>query len=326
MKRLAAAAMAAICIIPFLSGCSSNKGEQVVIYSSMEDYRNEALREQLKEKFPDIEVTVQQLSTGNNAAKIKAEGTNTEADIVLGLETASFAQIAEHFASLEGFDVSQYLDGVNGSDNRYYTWEKADGAFIVNTAVLKEKGLAEPATYDDLLKPEYAGLIAMPSPKTSNTGYMFLNTWVNTMGEDAAFDYVDKLQKNIKQFTESGSGPVKLLNQGEIAIGLGMVFQAAEQIGQGMPLKIIQPADGCPYNTTSFGIIKGRETEENVKAVFTFLNDEFIRYDKENFCPGLVLKDQKNNIKDYPSDIRAADMSTITDTAVKEKLLSRWAY
>ena len=42
MKRLAAAAMAVLCIIPFFSGCSANKGEQVVIYSSMEDYRNEA--------------------------------------------------------------------------------------------------------------------------------------------------------------------------------------------------------------------------------------------------------------------------------------------
>ena len=72
---------------------------------------------------------MQQLSTGNNAAKIKAEGTNTEADIVLGLETASFAQIAEHFAPLEGYGTSQYLEGINGADNRYYTWEKSGRRF-----------------------------------------------------------------------------------------------------------------------------------------------------------------------------------------------------
>ncbi len=69
-------------------GNQAEADNEVVIFSSMEDYRNEALEEQLEEKLPNVDVVVQQYSTGNNAAKIKAEGTDTEADIVLGLETA----------------------------------------------------------------------------------------------------------------------------------------------------------------------------------------------------------------------------------------------
>ena len=317
---------AAFMVLGLATGCAGNTADSVVIYSSMEDYRNEALTKQLKEKFPDIDVKVQQISTGNSAAKIKAEGTKTEADIVLGLETASLMQVADNFADLGDYSQENFLEGVNDSDNRYYVWEKAEGAFIVNTKVLQEKELDEPKTYDDLLKPEYKGLIVMPNPKTSGTGYMFLNTWVNTMGEEEAFAYVDKLQENVKQFTESGSGPVKSLLQGEAAVGLGMVFQAADQITQGAPLKIIQPEGGCPYNTTSYGIIKGKETKENVKKVFEFLHTDFIRYDKEYFCPGALLKDQKMNLENYPEDLISSNMETISSVDVKEKLLSLWKY
>lgn len=324
-KRMTALLLAVCLMVPSLVSCGSKK-ETVVVFSSMEDYRNEELRRQLKEKFPDIEVDVQQLSTGNNAAKIKAEGTKTEADIVLGLETASFLQILDNFAPLDGYKTDHFLDGVNGADKRMLIWEKYEGAFMVNTKVLAAKGLAEPKTYDDLLKPEYKGMIVMPNPKTSGTGYMFLNTWVNTMGKEGALAYVDKLQENIKQFTESGSGPIQMLVQGEVAVGLGMVFQAAQQITEGAPIKVIEPAGGCPYNTTAFGIIKGKETRESVQKIFTFLNEEFIVYDKQHFVGGKILKDQDIQIPNYPTGLTSADMSTVTDDALKKELVEAWKY
>lgn len=325
MKKGLALVLSLLCVILLFTGCGG-ESKDVVIYSSMEDYRNANLSQKLKEKFPDFNVKVQQITTGNNAAKIKAEGANTEADIVLALETASYEQIAEYFAPLEGFQKNNYLPEMDNADKRCFTWEKFEGSFIVNTEVLKEKNLPEPKTYEDLLKPEYKGMIVMSNPKTSGTGYMFLNTWVNSMGEDEAFAYVEKLQANVKQFTESGSGPVKMLVQGEAAIGLGMVFQAAEQINQGAPLKVIQPEGGAPYNTTVFGIIKGKETKENVKKVFEYLNTEYFLFDKENYAPGKVIENQQIKIKNYPADLELADMSTITDMELKQKLLDRWNF
>ncbi|MGI5857651.1 MAG: ABC transporter substrate-binding protein [Candidatus Merdivicinus sp.] len=102
---------------------------------------------------------------------------------MLGLETASLMQAADNFADLNGYSRDNFLEGVNDGDSRYYAWEKAEGAFIVNTNVLQGKGPEKPETYDDLLKPAYKGLVVMPNPNTSNTGYMFLDTWHNTWGE-----------------------------------------------------------------------------------------------------------------------------------------------
>ncbi len=166
----------------------------------------------------------------------------------------------------------------------------------------------------------------MPNPKTSNTGYMFLNQWYNDMGKEGAMSYIDQMQKNIQQFTQSGSGPVKILIQGEAAIGLGMVFQASKEMGTGAPLQIIAPKEGAPYNTTSSGIISGRESDPQVKEIFSFLMNDFIRYDKEYFCPGKILKDQELKLPNYPADLPSGNMSTIADSALKMELLDGWYY
>lgn len=325
MKKYLAMALALLLALPLLTSCAGGS-DGVVIFSSMENYRNEELTRQLNEALPNIDVTVQQISTGNNAAKIQAEGTKTEADIVLGLETASYQKIIDNFASLESFDQPNYLDEFRYPDSRAVYWDRYEGGILVNTVELEKLGLPEPKSYQDLLDPQYKGLIVMPNPKTSGTGYMFLNMWVNMMGEDEAFAYVDKLAENVKQFSESGSGPVQMLNQGEAVIGLGMLFQAVEQINQGSPIKVIVPEEGCPYNTTLTGIISGREKDENVRQVFEYLMNSFFIYDKEYYMPGEIVHDQQLKLENYPTNVVSGDMSTITDSELKTRLLDRWKY
>lgn len=305
-----------------ITGCSSNK-DRVVIYSSMEEERNMALKEQIKEKFPDKNIVVQYMATGNSAAKIKNEGTNVEADIVLDLETAHMVNIQDNFADLSDFDTSIYLDGVNTSNN-YLTWVKYTMNLIIDKDYFEEHNLEVPKTYDDLLKEKYKNLIAMPDPKTSGTGYAFYLNVVNIKGEDEAIEYFKKLKDNVREFTTSGSGPTNLLKQGEIAIALGMTAQGVTAINEGYNFEIVELESGSPYNTTSCGIIKGRETNEDVKEVFTWLINDFGKFDKENFMPDVILKNQENKMENYPENLKNADMTGINSTDTKTKLTEKW--
>lgn len=309
-------------ILLITTGCSKKAG-QVVIYTSMEENRNKALKEQLAEKFPDKDIVVQYLSTGNSAAKIKNEGTNVEADIVLDLETAHMANLEENFADLSSFDTSIYLDEVNKS-NRYLTWTKYTMALIIDKNYFDKHNLSVPKTYDDLLKSEYRNLIAIPDPKTSGTGYAFYLNVVNIMGEDNAIEYFKKLKNNLREFTTSGSGPTNLLKQGEIAIAMGMTSQGVEAINEGYNFKIVSLKTGAPYNTTSFGIIKGRENKENVREVFEWLMNDFGKYDKEYFLPDKILKNQEVKVKNYPTNLKDAKMDGIDSVSVKQVLISKW--
>lgn len=311
-----------ISITLLITGCSSNE-DRVVIYTSMEEHRNQALKEQIKEKFPDKNIVVQYMATGNSAAKIKNEGTNVEADIVLDLETAHMVNVKGVFADLSEFDTSMYLDELNMSNN-YIIWAKQTMSVIIDRKYFNDRNLEVPKTYEDLLKKEYKDLIAMPDPKTSGTGYAFYLNVVNINGEDNAISYFKKLKNNIREFTTSGSGPTNLLKQGEIAIALGMTSQGVEAINEGYNFEIIELESGSPYSTTSCGIIEGRQTNDEVKEVFAWLINDFSKYDKENFMGEIIFKDQNNKIENYPNGLTDADMTGINSTEIKNKLTEKW--
>lgn len=313
--------MAMLFVLVLLTGCESKN--KVVIYTSMEEERNQKLIEMVKDEFPDLNVVVQYMATGNSAAKIKNEGSKVEADIVLDLETAHMKEVQDNFANLSSFDTSFYLDGVNTATN-YLTWVKYTMNLIIDNKYFEEHNLSVPKTYEDLLKPEYKDLIAMPDPKTSGTGYAFYLNVVNIMGEDNAIEYFKKLKNNLREFTTSGSGPTNLLKQGEIAIAMGMTAQGVEAINAGYDFSIIELDTGSPYNTTSCGIIKGRETNEGVVKVFNWLIKDYGRFDRENYMPDKILKDQENKIKNYPENLKDANMEGIDSTEVKERLIEKW--
>ena len=317
----------AICAIILIGGCifavCSNHKEKVVIYTSMEEERNQILREKVKEQFPDINVVVQYMATGNSSAKLKTEGTDIEADIILDLETAYMTNLEENFANLSEFDSSIFVDGAVKSE-KYFPWVKYTMALIIDKDYFEKNNLEKPKTYNDLLKPEYKDLIAMPDPKTSGTGYAFFLNAVNIMGEEEAVKYFKQLKVNLREFTTSGSGPTNLLKQGEIAIAMGMTSQGATAITEGYNFEVISLETGAPYNTTSYGIVKGRETNENVKKVFEWISTDYIRFDKENYMPDVILKDQKNYVKNYPTNFKEANMDGIDSIETKNKLIEKW--
>lgn len=301
----------------------------IIIYSSQEQYRGEELQRQLNEHFPSDKIVVKYISTGKVVARINEEKLHTEADIIVGLDTAYMEKIKDYMADLSNQHLEhEYLNefSLEKNDYRYITWEKSAGSLVINTEVLKERNLSVPETYEDLLKPEYKNLIAMPNPKTSGTGYFFYKSIVNKMGEEKAIEYFDSLNENIKIYTESGSGPIKLLIQGEIAIGFALTFQAVDEINQGMPFEIIFPDGESPFNLTGTSVVKGRQDNEKVMEIFDYIANEFFYYDKMYFSPERILVEQENKIENYPKDINYADMKGISDIDEKERLLELWKY
>ena len=303
-------------------------GECIVICSSLEQFRGEALQQQLKEKFPQKNMIVTYMPTGKAASKIYAEGEKTEVDILVGLETGYLNQISSYLGDISGISQIPYLDsfGPGENDNKWVTWEKQAGAIVVNTEILEKHGLDAPSCYEDLLDPKYKNLVVMPDPKSSGTGYFFYKSWVNTMGREKALEYVEKLHENLKTFTDSGSGPIKMLKQGEAAIGLALTFQAVSERNAGQPFEIIFPETGSPFSLTGTSIINGREQDPDIKEVYSFIANDFLVYDKENFSPEQIYENQLNHIPGYPADIPYADMTGIQDDVEKKQLLSIWPY
>ncbi len=297
--------------------------ERVTIYTSMETYRIEYLNARLSEAFPDYDVRVEYLPTGNHAARLLAEGTMSDCDITYNLEYGYLEKLdaAGVLADLSGYDRSDYAaDALSGGN--YLPQERNGGAILVNRDVLAARGLAVPTSYDDLLRAEYRGLVSMPDPRSSGTGYMFLLSLVNAWGEEEALAYFDALTPNILQYTSSGAGPLGALLQGEAAIGLGMIAPTVTEIADGAPIDILFFEEGAPYSMYGQGMIRGKETRAAVREVFDWLVEVFTAENCEKFFPEAIYRDRTYTVRGYPVGIRYADM---TDTPErKERLLARF--
>ena len=114
MKRLFALLLTLVIALSTLTGCGSggNTSDEnsVVIYSSDEDYINEYFLGRLKEQFPDYDITIEYLSTGENAAKLMAEGTDSPCDIVWGLEVGYLDNLTENLADISSFETAKYVE------------------------------------------------------------------------------------------------------------------------------------------------------------------------------------------------------------------------
>lgn len=320
----------AVLIIFSQAGCSSNKSSssddnKVVIYSGAEEYRNEYFAKRLNEQFPDYDVSIEYMPTGELAAKLAAEGADTDIDMIYDLDYSYAGLVEEYLADLSEYDQSIFTDDVKAASQKYLPECRNGGAIIINPEVLSQKNLPEPTSYEDLLKPEYKGLISMPNPKSSGTGYMFVKSLVNAWGEEKAFEYFDALSENILQFTTSGSGPVNALVQKEAAIGLGMTAQAVTQINEGANLKIVFFEEGSPFSLYGYAMPEGKQNKKAVKDVFDFFYTTLVEEDKELFYPEQIYKDKTFEIENYPTNINYADMSGNT-TEEKVRLLENWQH
>ena len=185
------------------------------------------------EKLYGIKTKYQRLSTSEVYTKISEEAGKPSADVWFGGTTDPYNE-----AVADGL-LMQY-DAINAknliSDNYkdptdcWYGIYKGILGFMVNTEELDRLGLEAPKTWDDLTKEEYKGLIMLSNPNTAGTAKLLINTMVQMKGHDEAMEYFKKLDKNISQYTKSGSGPSKMVGPGECVIGIGFLHDGIYQI------------------------------------------------------------------------------------------------
>ena len=101
MKKILAGLVVVIMVLYF--AINKQESNTLVIYSALEQYRNDDLKAHLAEKFPDLNVQIMYMPTAKVAAKIQTEKEHSDADIVLGVETGYMEKMKDSLA-----DVAEY--------------------------------------------------------------------------------------------------------------------------------------------------------------------------------------------------------------------------
>ena len=321
------------CILVFFTAASA-AADRVVIYTAAEDERIAYLQEALDKQFPDTEIVIQSLGTGQLLSRLQAEGSQTDCDIFYDLEVVNAEIILnanpELFADLSDYDFSVYDASVTGYTDRHHRYAvngKTYGAFLVNTALLEEKGLEVPQTYQDMLKEDYEGLISIPSPQSSGTGYSYYNGMVTVLGEEEGLQYFEALDPNILEYTTSGSAPAKAAVRGDAAIAYGLLWQCVQYANANEGLQVVIPQEGLAFDLFTMGMIAGHEGNGRVKEVFTYLYNELNKPQCAEFNPDRIYVEMPEaKIPNYPTGFGEITMAGLFDFNYKQNLLDQWQY
>ena len=210
-----------------------------------------------------VKINVSMKGSGEALAQLIAEKDNPKTDIWFGGTGDPHLQAAEQGLSLEykspSLDQLQPWAQQQAQQAKFRTVGIYSGplGFGYNTELLAKKKLAVPKSWADLLKPEYKGDIQVANPASSGTAYTMIATLVQLMGEDKAFEYLKGLHKNIGQYSRTGTGPIKAVARGEMAVSISFVHDAPGEKLNGFPVESITPSEGTGAEIGSMSIIKG---------------------------------------------------------------------
>ena len=260
---------AALLSLGLLCAAPSQAGE-LTIYAGAEADNIKFFSETFSKAHPNIKLNWVRDSTGIIQARVLAERNNPRADILFAMAVTSMINLDQMGLLVpytpKGMDKlnPMYLDKKNPpSWVGIYGW---GSAMCYNTIEAKKANLPKPARWADLVNPVYKGKITMPHPASAGTGYLMVAAWLQMMGEDKGWAYMDKLHENIAAYSHSGSKPCEQAAGGEYPIGLSFPFRAARLKGQGAPIDIVIAEEGTGWEMQTAGILKGTKNMEDART------------------------------------------------------------
>ena len=268
LKRAACAGIAGILgLSAFMAtGCGQKDSgdSQVVIYSNADDEAVEAMKAALDDNGYKGQYIFQTFGTSELGGKLLAEGKDIEADLVtMSTFYVESAQDEKQMFKDLTFDVNT-LDEFPAYCAPITAQE---GTIIVNTELMDKNKLDMPTSLKDLAKEEYKGQIAVTDIASSSTAWLLLQGLISEYGEDGAKDVLKDIYVNAgDHIEESGSGPLKLVRAGEVAVGFGLRQQAVADKESGLPIDYVDPEEGN-FTLTESAAVVDKGDKSNPKAM-----------------------------------------------------------
>ncbi len=234
---------------------------KLIVYGSCEEEYINAVCANFKSLY-GIDVQAQRLSTGEVAAKIEEENGHPSADVWFGGTTDPY-NVTSSKGLLEQYEPKNashlISDKFKSTNKDWYGIYKGILGILYDKEELQRLKLDVPQDYKDLIDPKYKGLIWSSNYNTAGTAKLIINTVIQKYGHDQGIQYLVDLDKNIAQYTKSGSGPSKAIGTGECTIGIGMlhdgIYQIVDQEHENVGLQI--PSSGASYEVGATAIFKG---------------------------------------------------------------------
>lgn len=175
------------------------------------------------------------------------------------------------------------------------------------------KGIPYPNNLQDLLNPAFKGEIVMPNPNLSGTGYIFLASVLEAMGEKKGKTYIKALNAQVGQYTGSGFSAAEKTGLGEYLIcvdflsdqslvnsfGYSIESSIYEKSGWTLvPVSLIKSEQANPYAKKFIDFCLTKEAEEILIGLGNVIPTGNYLY-KESNNDGIPVNSNNEDILNY---------------------------
>ncbi|WP_170984506.1 putative 2-aminoethylphosphonate ABC transporter substrate-binding protein [Rhodoligotrophos defluvii] len=261
----------ALSAIAHWSVAAAQDRTKLTVYTALDNDQLAAFESAAEAANPGIDITWLREGTGVLTSRVLAERENPQADVIWGLAATSLI-------FLESENLLEPYEPTNASalvplfqdQKEPKTWVGMDAYLSVicfNPIEAAKKNIPAPKTWQDLLDPVYKNEVVMPNPASSGAGYLTVAAWLQLMGEEKGWQYMDGLHKNIAVYTHSGSASCVQAARGERVVGIGFDMRAAAEKTKGAPIEIIIPEEGAGWELEATAIVRGTDHLEAAKQL-----------------------------------------------------------
>ncbi len=258
----------------FLLAMPAFAGTEMTLYTDMEPELLNRYSRDLSEKFPDLDIKWVRESGGPITARLLAEKDNPQADMIFGLALTGVLAVDGQGGlepcSPDGLDSLNPLMRDSRDNPVWFGMQVVAGAIAINIPEMKAMGLAAPRSWEDLTKPEYKGRIIMPNPVSSGTAYLHVTGWLQNMGAEKAWAFMEALHKNVSMYVHSGSKPAQMAAMGETPVGVTVDAYIAPYRKKNAPVESIVPEGGVGWDILASAVVKGCKHPEEAKRLMEY--------------------------------------------------------
>lgn len=226
---------------------AANKEGEVLLYSSQNPVRLDALEVAFEKAYPDIDFEYVRGTDAELNPKVEVENQTGKgaADVHMVTDAAwitAASESGQYSADLRGpdFDAAEFDRDANTIDDTFFLTSAAVFAMGWNTDAVPD-GFEQP---QDMLDEEYAGKIGVVNPQGIAAYVDFYSFYEDNFGPD----FLEQLADLEPRIYPSALGIAQALTSGEIVAAPGVQPLVAE-VDSGAPVdwKLPEPAWGTPW-------------------------------------------------------------------------------
>ena len=235
----------------------------VTVYTSMAEPAIAAVEMAFETAYPDIDVTVLRLVTGNLTTRFASEaetGINS-ADVLIIATPVLFRTHPEWFVNMESAGIPNY----DSWPEQFKQGNHAQALFGVNTIFYNTDNVSPedaPNGWQDLLDPRWKGTSVMIDPASSET-YM---SWAFNMRKAFGDDFLAGLADQDLIIASGGLDAAQAVASGAADISFSAMSNQAEGLlAQGAPIGVLEVSGPALGNEHSIGIAANGPNPQNAK-------------------------------------------------------------